>query len=118
MKHLSLLEFENICNYFLCVFFKNASSVSSTEFISYCQALFITLLELFIPNYLSTQVITSSDHLSRSIYECNWIEQSSQFKMSMKIFVAYSSKPMVISLYKNVLPLHLETFVSVKYTYH
>lgn len=54
----------------------------------------------------------SSDRLSSCLFECNWIEQSRQFKMNMIICTEFLKQPQTLVIWK-LYPLDLETLMRV-----
>ncbi|XP_037049712.1 odorant receptor 33b-like isoform X2 [Bradysia coprophila] len=71
--------------------------------------MFYHISELFMITYLGNEILVSSDRLTYSLFESNWVEQPQSTKTCMLIFAEYSKEPhqlLVAKLY----PLTLETF--------
>lgn len=52
-------------------------------------------IQLYVPCYYASILTEKSNELSTAIYNCNWIEQSPEFKKLMLTFVESNKKPII-----------------------
>jgi odorant receptor len=69
-------------------------------------------LQIYIPCYFGNELSLSSEKLSDSLFHSNWIDESAEFKLAMKIFMENTKKPLQISVF-NTFNLNLESFLTV-----
>lgn len=76
------------------------------------QFMFCLTIQLFISCNYGSILTEKSNELSRAIYNCDWTEQSSEFKRIMLIFVERNQKP-IIPRAGSLFDVGLPTFVRV-----
>lgn len=77
-------------------------------------ALMYNIADIFMITYFGNEIMLSSDRLSYSLFESNWIEQPQSNKKLVIIFGEYLKKPCELVVGK-VYPLTLVTFTRVRH---
>lgn len=78
------------------------------------------VLFILLPCHFGNELIWASGELSSSLFHGNWINQSKEFKIVMKIFMENLKNPVKISAF-GVFDLSLQTFLKIvnsTYTYY
>jgi 7tm Odorant receptor len=70
------------------------------------------ILNTFLPCYFGSELMAASEKLSASFFNSEWMQQSKQFKVAMKIFMENSKKPIFLSAFGTV-KLTLENFLRI-----
>ncbi|CAO1358417.1 unnamed protein product [Diamesa serratosioi] len=74
--------------------------------------IFATILLIFIPCYIGNDLRLSSEKLSNKIFHSDWISESKNFKIAMKLFMENVKRPIIISAF-NIFDLNLENFIRI-----
>lgn len=102
-----------IAIYFKSLAFVQASPLNEPQvflkYLSYCMPM---LLEIFLPCYFGSEILTNSQELLTSIYHSNWTVTNKRYKTMMLIFVERTKKSLSVSAVR-VVQLNLETFTRV-----
>jgi len=74
--------------------------------------LIYNLFDIYVVMHYGNEIKLSSERLTYSVFESNWMEQTKSFKMCMIIFAEVSKQPHELLIGK-LYPLNLQTFTSV-----
>lgn len=69
-------------------------------------------MEIFILCYYGDMYYQANDHLTESIYSCNWMDRDKKFKRAFLILLQRSQKSGCI-MAGNLIPVRMPTFVKV-----
>lgn len=72
-------------------------------------------LQVFVPCYFGSILLEATKQLSLDMYNSQWPDQSTKFKLSMLILSERLSKPVTLYANKKVISISLPTFVSVSF---
>lgn len=70
------------------------------------------VLQIFIPCYFGEEMTSASERLSTSLFKSEWINESEDFKMLMKIFLENSKRPIRLSAF-GVFNVTLDNFLKI-----
>lgn len=70
------------------------------------------VLQIFIPCYFGEEMTSASERLSTSLFKSEWINESEDFKMLMKIFLENSKRPIRVSAF-GVFNVTLDNFLKI-----
>ncbi|CAO1308353.1 unnamed protein product [Diamesa tonsa] len=82
------------------------------EFLHLIIYLTAIILEIFLPCYYGNNLSFISEKLSTKLFHTNWICESKDFKIAMKLFMENIKKPIKISA-MNIFDLNLENFLKI-----
>ncbi|XP_047528194.1 odorant receptor 43a-like [Vanessa atalanta] len=74
--------------------------------------MFVMMIQIMVPCWFGTRIITKSRLLSEAIYICDWTPRCRRFKSSIRVFVERANRPLSITGWK-MFPLSLSTFTSI-----
>ncbi|XP_037027832.1 odorant receptor 94a-like [Bradysia coprophila] len=99
-----------ICGSVYCLAFDVGDSL--LESLIHIVMFFYFTSDLFMITYFGNEIMLSSDSLSYSLFESNWIEQPQSTKKCVIIFGEYVKQPQILLIAK-LYPLTLETFTKI-----
>jgi 7tm Odorant receptor len=71
-----------------------------------------TTLQILLPCYFASILSIASEKLSMSLFHSNWMQESREFKMAMKIFMENVKKPLRITAF-GVFHVSLTAFIAI-----
>ena len=92
--------------------FQTSPIVDTSEFFHLIIYLTAIVLEIFLPCYYGNNLSIISEKLSTKLFHTDWITESKDFKIAMKLFMENVKKPMKISAL-NIFDLNLENFLKI-----
>lgn len=69
-------------------------------------------LEILMPCYFGSEMISASEKLSARLFHSNWMDKPKDFKCAMKIFMENAKKPMKLTAF-GIFELTLESFLKI-----
>ncbi|CAO1358439.1 unnamed protein product [Diamesa serratosioi] len=90
----------------------SSPTVDSWEFVHFISYLAAITLEIYLPCYYGNNLRIASEKLSTKLFHTNWIFESKDFKIAMKLFMENVKKPMKISAL-NIFDLDLDNFLKI-----
>lgn len=72
----------------------------------------IMTLQILMPCFNGSELSISSEKLLTTLFSSNWVGQSKDFKLALKIFMENSKKPMKVSAF-HIFELGLENFLKI-----
>lgn len=99
-------------NVLLVIFSFTQAEDNVMEYVFHIYCLIYNISETFMVMYLGNEIYLSSNRLSYSLFESNWIDQPQIIKKFFILFAETIKAPHVVVVAK-VYPLTLETFAKV-----
>lgn len=87
-------------------------SEDTTTFVFLLTYVMQMLLEIFIPSYFGSSVISKGDEISYAVFQTNWIGLDKDVKQSMRILMLQTMQPIQIRSVKTF-TLNLTTMMKV-----
>lgn len=82
------------------------------NFLFVCEYMIAMTMEIFLPCFYGSIVVRKSEELVRKIYNANWIDRSKEYRLSIRIMVQRSLRP-IVPMAGGMFATSLPTFVSV-----
>ncbi|XP_067634618.1 odorant receptor 7a-like [Eurosta solidaginis] len=87
-------------------------AVDDSARIGHVALLLALIMEIYPLCYYGQSLLDDSNLLAATIFHCNWIEQSAEFRKMLVLFTQHTQKPMELFAGK-LMPINLTTFVSI-----
>ena len=94
------------------VFLQASPSVDFCDFFLFLSYLAAITMEIYLPCYYGNNLRIASEKLSTKLFHTDWICESEDFKIAMKLFMENVKKPIIISAL-NIFDLNLDNFIKV-----